>query len=89
MRRNPDNERRAAIWIPYDDDAAEVACASCNWTGPIYETEGVRNIWARISAGEIVPAGECPKCGALTHIKKGTPVVTVKDNVLTITLPKD
>ena len=26
-----------------------------------------KNLWARLEPGDIVPDGECPKCGALYH----------------------
>jgi hypothetical protein len=27
----------------------------------------IPHFWERVSPGEIVPSGECPKCGALCH----------------------
>ena len=37
-------------------------CENCNWTGDIEETNPVDDFWERVQPGEIMPAGECPKC---------------------------
>jgi hypothetical protein len=42
-------------------------CANCDWQGSWAETRDVRDFWQRIAPGEVVPAGECPHCGALAH----------------------
>lgn len=76
-------------WVEYDDDQAStpVVCSDCGWTGPIYATKIILNFRERVLAGEIVPAGECPKCGALAHLKKKDPIIKMDGNVLTIILP--
>jgi hypothetical protein len=46
-------------------------CQSCDWHGSINELEAqlweVVDLCERIEPGEIVPAGECPKCGDQAH----------------------
>jgi hypothetical protein len=37
----------------------------------------VADIEQRIAAGETVPAGECPECGALAHLDQVEPVYVV------------
>lgn len=37
------------------------------WTGEQEQCKEVKDISMRVSAGEIMPAGECPECGALCH----------------------
>lgn len=46
-----------------------VRCQNCNWAGPYSDAQpDIPDIAERIEPGEIVPACECPKCGALCHI---------------------
>lgn len=45
-------------------------CSDCDWTGPASNLHSVSDIEERVSAGEIVPAGECPECGALAHLSE-------------------
>lgn len=46
-------------------------CQNCDWNGPIHEAEPVHDIWSRVVPGEIMPAGDCPDCGALVHLLDG------------------
>ena len=50
-----------------DDDLA-VACNNCDWFGKMSEVKPISDIRSRILPGEIVPAGECPKCSALASL---------------------
>jgi len=43
-------------------------CGNCDWTGPISAVHDIVDVQERITAGETVPAGECPECGSLAHI---------------------
>lgn len=45
-----------------------VACQDCEWTGKAQELEEITDIQERIFPGEIVPAGQCPECGACAHL---------------------
>lgn len=51
-----------------DRDDPPVACAHCDWTGKTADLHAIRHLGERVSAGEPMPAGECPKCGSLSHI---------------------
>lgn len=51
-----------------ESDDEPVACADCDWTGKAEELNDIRNLGARVCAGEEMPAGECPVCGALAHL---------------------
>ena len=44
-----------------------VSCQNCEWEGEEHEVGGIADLLARISPGELVPVGECPKCGSLCH----------------------
>ena len=45
----------------------KVVCGNCDWTGEQEQCKEVKDISMRVSAGEIMPAGECPECGALCN----------------------
>lgn len=46
---------------------APVACDNCDWTGSTDDV--VISISLALFAGEIVPAGACPHCGALAFLE--------------------
>ncbi len=47
-------------------------CQSCDWTGPEADLKPIeeQGIFDRVAPGEVMPAGECPKCGAVAHLTK-------------------
>ncbi len=45
-------------------------CGKLAAEGKYKPLEEVKNLLMRVDAGEIVPAGECLKCGALVHVIK-------------------
>lgn len=53
-------------------DSTQARCENCGWAGDIGSLG--RDLWEtpdlneRLSPGETVPAGECPKCGTLAHL---------------------
>ena len=42
-------------------------CQNCSWYGLETELQPIKDLAERVEQGETVPAGECPKCGALAH----------------------
>jgi hypothetical protein len=40
-------------------------CQNCTWQGPASHLLGIKDLRQRISAGDPVASGECPKCRAL------------------------
>ena len=58
----------SSIYIQVASPEAPCSCQDCDWQGPASALQLVASIEERISAGEIVPAGECPACGALAHL---------------------
>lgn len=44
------------------------ACQSCDWTGPVADLAMIDDVFSRVAAGEVMPAGECPDCHALAHV---------------------
>lgn len=55
-------------YIQIEDDKP-VECDYCGWEGRGFELDSVSDIQERIYPGEICPAGQCPECGALAHLK--------------------
>lgn len=56
-----------------DDSAMDnVECHGCKWSG---DREAlvlpISNLLARVFAGEVMPAGECPKCRDLAYLIPG------------------
>ena len=35
-------------------------CQDCGWTGPVEDTNELRNVWDRVRPGDVMPAGDCP-----------------------------
>lgn len=64
-------------YIEVEDETASVSCDNCDWVGAQPECEMISDIQERISAGGVVPAGQCPVCGALTFLDK-TPAWAVR-----------
>ncbi len=50
-------------------DRREACCLDCDWHGPVCKTNAIQDIYERVEAGETMPAGECPSCGALAHLR--------------------
>lgn len=48
-----------------DDEC--VACANCDWHGAASECDEYQDFWSRVEPGEIIPHGDCPKCGAFCY----------------------
>lgn len=45
-----------------------VNCADCGWYGQEGKCDEIQALAMRIDPGGEVPAGECPKCGALCYV---------------------
>jgi hypothetical protein len=52
------------------DASGPCHCDNCEWKGDASEVGGIEDIEERLSAGGVVPAGECPKCQALAYLDK-------------------
>jgi predicted RNA-binding Zn-ribbon protein involved in translation (DUF1610 family) len=46
-----------------------VRCDNCDWQGTLAEVRTIQDAGERLEVGGTVPAGECPKCGALAYLK--------------------
>jgi rubredoxin len=45
----------------------EAQCGDCGLTFNEDDLNDIRQLWERVLPGDIMPAGECPVCGALAH----------------------
>jgi len=59
----------AQVRLLPDDDKATFACDNCDWEGGDDDLDMISDIEERIDPGCIVPAGQCPECGALAYYK--------------------
>lgn len=50
------------------DPYAVVTCSDCHWRGFAHELRTIKNFNLRVRAGEICPAGECPRCHELAYL---------------------
>lgn len=57
------------LYLAMPDDPRPVSCANCDWKGIASQTESIDHAQERMEPGEIVPAGECPVCGALAYLE--------------------
>lgn len=55
-------------FIQVEDDTAKCECGNCDWIGPAGDLEMINDIQERLTPGSIVPAGQCPECGALAYL---------------------
>ncbi len=51
-----------------DDEIVLCECGNCTWRGDVSECNEIHGLLDRIETGDEFPAGECPKCGALTYL---------------------
>ncbi len=49
-------------------DGEWVECENCGWRGESSEGHQIRMLLERVGPGEIMPACECPRCGAVCHL---------------------
>ena len=54
-------------------------CQYCGWNGPADRCGPLKNAWERVEPGDVMPAGECPKCNAsaLLDQARHEPSVTI------------
>lgn len=48
-------------------DATACRCDNCDWTGPASGLDDISDVQERLDPGGVVPAGQCPACGALAY----------------------
>ena len=53
-------------------DTRPVTCQECGWEGTVGQCEPIapRHLPDRVPAGDVMPAGECPECGASAMLDK-------------------
>ena len=61
-------------------DTRPVTCQDCGWKGTVAQCEPIapRHLPERVAAGDIMPAGECPECGASAMLDADAPQPCVR-----------
>lgn len=49
------------------DPGRTCQCNNCDWQGKSEDLQPVADVQDRVEAGCLMPAGECPECGALAY----------------------
>ena len=57
------------IYMHYHDESAMCECGGCGHECTMGGVEMISDFEERVAPGEICPAGECPECGSLMHLK--------------------
>lgn len=52
-------------------------CANCERLWPELELDEIRDFWSRVSVGDLIPLGQCPKCSALCHVEREPETIIV------------
>lgn len=65
-----DREILSIVPAPSEEEPC-CQCRNCNWHGSVDKADPVHDMWSRVLPGEIMPAGDCPDCGALVHLVSG------------------
>ena len=66
-------------------DDRPVTCENCGWKGTVSHTEPIapRHLPERVLPGDVMPAGECPECGANAMLDPDT----MKPALRIVTMP--
>lgn len=64
------NEYMAVMFTSELSEDLNCTCNACKWEGKITEINNIINIEERLTAGGIIPAGECPQCRNLVYINE-------------------
>ena len=69
-------------------DTRPVTCQDCGWKGTVAQCEPIapRYLPERVPAGDVMPAGECPECGASAMLDQDKPEPCVE--IVTVPLPE-
>ena len=54
---------------PQAERVEMAVCDDCGHRCPIDGLDEYKDFWSRVTVGGIVPAGDCPKCGAFSYIE--------------------
>lgn len=53
----------------YGNERAVAVCDNCRLYCLVSELDPIRDLDQRLDAGGVVPAGQCPSCGALSYLR--------------------
>lgn len=52
-----------------DAEMAEARCGNCDFVCDLSAVMPIQHPEQRLSPGSVIPAGECPVCGALSYLE--------------------
>jgi hypothetical protein len=55
------------VKVPIEPVQPWYQCQNCQWEGRENWMNPIKDLHQRVAPGEPMPAGECPKCGALCY----------------------
>lgn len=69
-------------------DDRPVTCQNCGWNGTVRQCEPIaaRHLAERVPAGDVMPAGDCPECGASAMLDRPDTGPAVA--IVTVTSPE-
>ena len=69
-------------------DDRPVTCQNCSWKGTVRQTEPLapRHLPERVLPGDVMPAGDCPECGASAMLDPDTADPTLR--IVTVRNPE-
>ena len=69
-------------------DTRAVTCQDCGWKGTVAHCEPIapRYLPGRVPAGDVMPAGQCPECGASAVLDPDRPEPCIE--IVTVTAPE-
>ena len=74
--------------LPESDPEQTAQCDNCAAVWPVSELDEYQDFWSRVDVGGVVPAGDCPDCGAFCYIATGR-VAELEAKVLALTQQRD
>lgn len=64
----------------FSEDGELHECGNCGAYWPFESLNDIHKLYERVQPGEIMPSGECPKCGSLCHPVESDKTVEDKDD---------
>ena len=68
------------------EPTAKVRCDNCDWDGVGDDLDLISDFEERVSADCLVPAGQCPECGALAYLDSKVVAMTPPNHEIVVEL---
>ena len=57
--------------LSLDPEPDKARCQNCGWEGDCNDVEPIEDVWERVQPGDVMPVGDCPKCGHAAMLVRG------------------